>query len=165
MKLRNKKTGEIKDVESLGHEKSLRDKYGRQITLSWNTEYENLGECRTYNSLAELNEEWEDAPEEPKEYWYIDCDGEIEHDKDQGTGFDKDCKAISNYFETREEAEKAVERLRAWKRLKDSGFRFNNWVYALEGNRENGSIPIEIKAECKVKTHYKDLGLLFGGEE
>lgn len=64
MKLRNKRTGEIKDVESLGHEKSLRDKYGPQITLSWNTEYENLGECRTYNSLAELNEEWEDAPED-----------------------------------------------------------------------------------------------------
>lgn len=71
MKLKNKKTGEIKDVESLGHEKSLRDKYGPQITLSWNTEYENLGECRTYNSLAELNEEWEDY-EEPKDFWYID---------------------------------------------------------------------------------------------
>lgn len=71
MKLRNKRTGEIKDVESLGHEKSLRDKYGPQITLSWNTEYENLGECRTYNSLAELNEEWEDY-EEPKGNWTID---------------------------------------------------------------------------------------------
>lgn len=64
MKLRNKKTGEIKDVESLGHERSLKDKYGPQITLSWNTEYENLSECRTYNSLAELNEEWEDMPED-----------------------------------------------------------------------------------------------------
>lgn len=64
MKLKNKKTGEIKDVESLGHESSLKDKYGLQITLSWDTEYENLSECRTYNSLAGLNEEWEDVPEE-----------------------------------------------------------------------------------------------------
>ena len=71
MRLRNKKTGEIKDVESLGHDRSLKDKYGPQITLSWNTEYENLGECRTYNSLAELNEEWEDY-EGPKVGYIID---------------------------------------------------------------------------------------------
>lgn len=38
MKLRNKKTGEIKDVE-----------------------LDNLDECRTYKTLAELNEEWEDC--------------------------------------------------------------------------------------------------------
>lgn len=67
MKLRNKKTGEVVDVESLGHAESLKEKYGYQVTLSWATEYENLSQCRTYKTLAELNEEWEDyKPEEPK---------------------------------------------------------------------------------------------------
>ena len=35
MKLRNKKTGEIVDVESLGHADSLKGKFGYQVTLSW----------------------------------------------------------------------------------------------------------------------------------
>lgn len=66
MKLRNKKTGEIVDVESLGHAESLKEKYGYQVTLSWKTEYENLSQCKDYESLAELNEEWEDyEPTEP----------------------------------------------------------------------------------------------------
>lgn len=66
MKLRNKKTGEVVDVESLGHAASLKEKYGYQVTLSWKTEYENLSQCKDYHSLAELNEEWEDyKPVEP----------------------------------------------------------------------------------------------------
>lgn len=66
MKLRNKKTGKIADVESLGHAESLKEKYGYQVTLYWKTEYENLSQCKDYDSLAELNEEWEDyEPVEP----------------------------------------------------------------------------------------------------
>ena len=99
MKLRNKKTGEIKDVESLGHEKSLRDKYGPQVTLSWDTGYENLGECRTYNSLAELNEEWEDY-EEPKEHWCITMYGGITRIKDNEEPID-DLIEIGNYFNSK----------------------------------------------------------------
>lgn len=60
MRLRNKKTGEIKDVESLGHAESLRKDFGYQVTLSWNV-MDNLDECRTYKTLAELNEDWEDC--------------------------------------------------------------------------------------------------------
>lgn len=115
MKLKNKKTGEIGNLKNYGED-------GRIWVWIGNI---SKPEYR-YNSLAELNDEWGDY-EEPKEYWYIDCDGEIEHDKDQGTGFDKDCKEIGNYFETEEEAEKAVERLRAWTRLKDKGFEFEKW--------------------------------------
>lgn len=66
MKLRNKKTGEVVDVESLGHAESLKVRFGHQVTLSWATEYENLSQCKDYNSLAELNEDWEDyKPAEP----------------------------------------------------------------------------------------------------
>ena len=64
MKLRNKKTGEIKDVESVGHVESLRRDFGYQVTLSWNVT-DHLDTCKTYKTLAELNEEWEDAQAEP----------------------------------------------------------------------------------------------------
>ena len=65
MKLRNKKTGEIKDVESVGHVESLRRDFGYQVTLSWNV-MDHLDTCKTYKTLAELNEEWEDyKPVEP----------------------------------------------------------------------------------------------------
>lgn len=172
MKLRNKLTGEIKDVESLGHEKSLRDKYGPQITLSWNTEYENLGECRTYDSLAELNEEWEDVPEEPKEYWFIDwtSENDLNNFIDSGDEVDESNKSIGNYFETREEAEKAVEKLKAWKRLKDRGFRFESFNFDRQPVT-NAMVNLIIKATFnegydKDAVKLGDLDLLFsGGEE
>jgi len=158
MKLRNKKTGKIKDVESLGHDRSLKDKYGPQITLSWNTEYENLGECKTYNSLAELNEEWEDY-EEPKTFWYIRCSGEVyEDESDACTEHGEKHKQIGNYFETKEEAEKAVEKLKAWKRLKDNGFEFESWF----GGSKDISFWIDTEIDENIA---KDLDLLFGGEE
>jgi len=167
MKLRNKKTGEIKDVESLGHEKSLREKYGPQITLSWDTEYKNLGECRTYKSLAELNEEWEDY-EEPTGYWYIDFDGDIlgcVEPFDEET--DEKRKSIGNYFETEEEAEKAVEKLKAWKRLKDEGFRFCGW--ANDYKKKMGKILCKCNSRKatfdEAKQFYADLDLLFSGGE
>ena len=58
---------------------------------------------------------------------------------------------------TKEEAEKAVEKLKAWKRLKDKGFRVtmqgckgNAWLQANWGNLQGD---------------YSDVLLLFGGEE
>ena len=63
MKLRNKKTGEIVDVESLGHADSLKGKFGYQVTLSWKID-EHLDTCKTYNSLAELNAEWCDIEDD-----------------------------------------------------------------------------------------------------
>lgn len=67
----------------------------------------------------------------PQVAYYIDRDGDIVSYK---TGnfptrvFNvEQNKAIGNYFETREEAEKAVEKLKAWKRLKDSGLKFKDW--------------------------------------
>lgn len=152
MRLKNKKTGEI-------------------IELS--VKCENGGELRTFDlntntdkpiTLAELNEGWTDAPEEPKEYWYIDTAMmEVTYNT---LGAEPDLenfnKEIGNHFSSKEEAEKAVERLRAWERLKDKGFRF-----------ENGSLDI-----CCHTIHFKvdrqfdmtdetsrDLHLLFRGEE
>ena len=54
MKLRNKKTGEI--LECVRSSTVIKDKI--RIYDEYTDKY------YTYNSLAELNEEWEDVPEE-----------------------------------------------------------------------------------------------------
>jgi hypothetical protein len=145
MKLRNKKTGEIREVKRIL-----------------------IDDMFTINSLAELNEEWEDY-EEPKEYWCIDWTGGVNHITlldDSTDEYEKDKIQIGNYFETREEAEKAVEKLKAWKRLKDKGFRFMGWTIddglriSICSNIDEEDIYDEDKREMK-----PDLDLLFGGEE
>lgn len=142
MKLRNKKTGEIGDYKDF--------------------EYDLLS---TYNSLAELNENWEDYEEEPKLYWYILSRGEIHCIEDIDNSFDKEHKEIGNYFESKEEAEKAVEKLKAWKRLKDKGFKFTDW------NASLGELYFKVPGSffpdddfITVETRH-DLDLLFRGKE
>lgn len=87
-----------------------------------------------YKKLTDLYADWEDVPEEPKEYWYIDTsEGTIvEHSYAQYKTTDKERKEIGNFFETEEEAEEAVEKLEAAKRLKDKGFKITGWaIYPL----------------------------------
>lgn len=147
MKLKNKKTGEI--VE--GTDILALMATGDDLSLP------------VYRSLAELNEEWEDY-EEPKEYWYIDSyEGTvIEKTEEFFNLTDKERKEIGNYFETREEAEKAVEKLKAWKRLKDKGFRFEGWDNTDRSTIHNFSLFVAIE---DLENINKDLDLLFGGEE
>lgn len=80
------------------------------------------------DSLKELNNLFEDVPEEPTTYYYISDFGSI-REGDVGKFVDDEIarKEIGNYFATEEEAEKAVERMQARKRLKDKGFRFTSW--------------------------------------
>ena len=143
MKLRNKKTRKI--IET----------YPDRFVI-------NSGEqIMHYNSLAELSAEWEDY-EEPKEYWYIDTDGEIMFDNVEDDTV-KVMREIGNYFETKEEAEKAVEKLKAWKRLKDKGFRFDGWEWKYQKVRYE--FDFTVLSEDGEKEAEKDLDLLFGGEE
>lgn len=148
MLLKNKKTGEI--VEAIGIARINGRTFVRFDDGKGNFKFE-------ANSLAELNSEWEDYKE--KEYFYLNMDGDIRHTTNQAMV--KYSKEIGNYFETKEEAEKAVERLRAWKRLKDKGFRFKNW-----SRNQAGTIDIF----CWDNFPYnqcvkKDLDLLFGCEK
>lgn len=135
MRLRNKQTGEIVPASNVA--------VGIGEDGKW------------YGSLAMLNEEWEDY-EELDEIWYIDWKGDI-----RSADIDNDWageKQIGNYFETKEEAEKAVEKLKAWKRIKDKGFRFTEWGIGLNDG-------LTIKAKYSGKGIYEDMMLLFGGEE
>lgn len=159
MKLKNKKTGEIGEIGHIGSSSG-----------KLNVEAINGVACETiasYNSLAELNEEWEDAPEEPKEYWYIDYDGGILCGEYDNSSAEKMMIRMGNYFETIEEAEKAVEKLKAWKRLKDKGFRFGHWVTVRE--KKCGKVVFKCDDIClgfdEAQNFYNDISLLFGGEE
>ena len=142
MKLRNKKTGEV--VILIDHI------------------FDN------YNSLAELNEEWEDY-EEPKTFYNILSNGGVIEKEgatdDMREEFIKDAKKIGNYFLSREEAERAVEKLKAWKRLKDKGFRFDGYDVAHNSNGDLCGQLFYNAGDYCIEDVEKDLDLLFGEEE
>ena len=148
MKLKNKKTGEIGwlycDHISIPKKMTVFSEDKDLSANHWD-----------YKSLAELNEEWEDY-EEPKEHWTIGHDGAIFKLSEWEN--QKDHEEIGNYFETKEEAEKAVERLKAFKRLKDKGFRFIDHI-----DRDSGQGMTRYEWDGYVNG--EDLDLLFGGEE
>lgn len=102
-----------------------------------------------YNNLAELCEKWEDVDETPK--------GIVKVER----SIAPTCVHIE--YSTEEEAEKAVKKLKAWKRLKDKGFRFNRWTIPEEPKTPH--IKLVIEAEMDVPDSPYDLELLFGGEE
>jgi hypothetical protein len=141
MKLRNKKTGEIVV-------------FGEGVV-----DLTKIG-CKNVAEMMEAG--WEDY--EPKVVYYISWDGMVLNSADK-TGW-QNAKAIGNYFETEEEAEKAVEKLKAWKRLKDKGFDFagvftENGVNEIDFEISNG----EKWNDEQIEEFEDDLQLLFGGEE
>lgn len=139
MKLRNKRTGFVTD---------------------WCIDKDIIRTCDgsiKYHSLAELYKDWEDY-EGPKVYWCIDWAslgvGDMKYVNDN---VDKFNISIGNYFETEEEAEEAVEKLKAWKRLKDAGF----FIYGYAQVVDNKFNLFARSAYDDIK---EDLDLLFGGE-
>lgn len=148
MKLRNKKTGQL----------------GNFIINKDHFECVDLDYVPEYRSVAELSSEWVDAPEEPKG---IQCIYYVNH-------FDAArLDGVIVGFSSKEEAKKAVKKLKAWKRLKDKGFRFIEWELDMK-TIADGKIWFDIglntqwdaeqllEREPEVK---KSLDLLFGGEE
>ena len=142
MKLKNKISGEIKEF----------------VLFDGN-------ELQGGVTLKNLAQEWEDAPEDPKDFWYIKPDGCRERDNlgaiecDIPKEYYDKMKQIGNYFETKEEAEKAVEKLKAWKRLKDKGLHVTTFYV------EDGSLVIRAKAHnSSGAENWEDLDLLFSGE-
>ena len=162
MLLRNKKLGGIVDLieivrlDDLSNEFYLRlsDNEGRTFKVG-------------FNSLAELNEEWEDYEEPKKHYEILAMGAVMERENTEDEIFrNQGQREIGNYFETKEEAEKAVEKLKAWKRLKDKGFRFKGWTIddglriSICTNTDEDDIYDDDKRRLK-----PDLDLLFGGKE
>lgn len=144
MKLKNKRSGEIKEFVL----------------------FDGKNELQGGATLKDLVEEWEDAPEEPKYFYCICTEGSInkyEVERYETETWVKHAKSIGNCFNTREEAEKAVEKLKAWKRLKDKGFSIYSWDYEFD-MVDKPSQTIILRASA-VDSSNTDLDLLFGGEE
>jgi hypothetical protein len=154
MKLRNKKTGEIGELI-----------YQSDKEYHFAVCPEVPSDIAIYKTLADLNEEWEDY-EEPKDHWYINYQGEVYVlDPQAVPEYSQNAKSIGNYFNTREEAEKAVEKLKAWKRLEDKGFEFTGYDLAV---RDNGTLCGQLFFETYNTPREgvdEDMTLLFGGEE
>lgn len=143
MKLRNKKTGEI--VET-----------GREYLSMPSNSY------HTYRSLADLNAEWEDY-EEDELLYIVSAEHRSGYQcvlKEDYPEICKIAKELGIGFETEKECKKAVEKLKAWKRLKDNGFRFDGWE-----RHERYCGDFTITASDQTSCNNKDLELLFGGEE
>ena len=146
MKLRNKKTGKIIDSNELLTDRFILDLFSK--------DFEHFNK-----KLLEIQEEWEDY-EEPETFFAIYYDGTISEFKDGDDEQIRDMKSIGNYFDTREEAEKAVEKLKAWKRLKDKGFRFKDFA-----RLNDCAIIIRATSDEGWSEIYDDLNTCFGGEE
>ena len=158
MRLRNKKTGEIAE---LNYYDGFLQVVDTKSSLCGNSI---KGE---YTSISELSAEWEDAPEEPKTFWAISWAGEPEEYDGKNTPQElKDmAKEIGNYFEAKEEAEKAIEKLKAWQRLKDKGLVIKKWRHTPDIHLTTGSF-LKIEGYIpSIMDNIEDLDLLFSGED
>lgn len=157
MKLQNKKTGVIATVNGFGCTEG-------EIQMTYTIDND---ETKLYlyctPSLTTFNEEWEDC-EEPKEYWYLMGKGEIRCIEDEDTDFDNSHKEIGNYFETKEEAEKVVEKLKVWKRLKDNGISFEVKVIDRKWYLKPDAEPKE-RTFDEAESLMDDVMYVFGVEE
>lgn len=153
MKLRNKKTGEIMD-DAQYRNYSLHNGFGFRLG---NKEYE-------YHTLAELNEEWEDYHEEPKDstldLMIFTLINFIENEPDEDKVDLEDCKQM-------------LEKLKAIKILKDNGFRFIQWEFDMK-TIADGKIWFDVGVNTqwdaeqllKHRPEVKEsLDLLFSGED
>lgn len=153
MKLKNKKTGEIIELLAKPSFVKLNNNYLQS-------------EVNTFDSLAELNAEWEDYIE-PKGYWSYDTfDNDVTFNSIVNEDDRKADQEIGNYFGTLEEAEKAVEKLKAWKFLKDMGLKIEGIRYRDNKNYIEWSISQKVRNVHFMSETFNDaLHLLFGGEE
>lgn len=143
MKLRNKKTGEIVMICKINPEPyEARD-----------------FEC---SSLAELNEEWEDYKE--PDGWCVTMYGGISRITKDDDNFIPDLKEIGNYFNDKESAYDALEKLKAWKVLNDLGFKFCGIRYRDAKNYIEWYVEQDTRDDhFKAEAFNEALHLLFGG--
>lgn len=130
-----------------------------------------------YDTLERFCSDWEDVPEEPeepegpeepeepKEYWYMDYDGTVKCLQYLGYSWQEEMKAIGNYFESEGEAKRALEKLKAWQRLKNLGTEILGWEIRdmpTGGSWQTVNVKLNVKAR---KEPMELLDLLFEGEE
>lgn len=105
--------------------------------------------------FEEIKEPTRWKPELGNKYYLSDSNGSVYDSVWSNDYIDRSRAKIGNYFGTREEAEKAVERLKAWERLKDAGLKFKDW------NKSNYDrtfcINAEVEHDVVASDFFKDL--------
>lgn len=77
--------------------------------------------------FEEIKETTRWKPETDQKYYFIRTSGYVYDSIWTNDSIDDGRFEIGNCFESRDEAEKAVERLKAWERLKGAGLKFKDW--------------------------------------
>lgn len=118
---------------------------GTTILMNWTNNQGRTQTCE-YHSLKELERDWEDYKKDNR-YWYITSKLDIEHDyanpmySEVAQEIVADHKRVGNFFKTREDAERAKEKLQALRALRKQGFRPKNVDIT------SGLVEYRIKAE------------------
>lgn len=155
MKLRNKDDGRVREFgieEGKSFPYYLRDEYG-------NTAH--------FKTLAEVARYWEDY-EEDELLYVISAEHKSGYQCVLKEDYPEICKVAKELgigFETEKECQKAVLKLKAWKRLKDKGFELSGCFDTDEG--EDGEVLVMTNGYIP---HIDDdilanLEIVFGGEE
>lgn len=118
-----------------------------------------------YDDLKTFANDWEDYEDE---HLYvisaeISCGYECVLKDDYATLCDTAVE-LGIGFKTEKEAQKTVEKMKAWTRLEDKGFRFTDWK---NGIFLDGTIAGQVRYEFPIDNKddiEKDLDLLFGDE-
>ena len=112
--------------------------------------------------FEEIRESTRWKPEMGCKYYFLDSNGFVYNNIWADDSVDYGRFEIGNCFQTKEEAEKAVEKLKAWKRLKDSGLKFKDW------NKSNYDktfcINAEVRHDVVAFEFFKDLRVALGME-
>lgn len=134
MRLKNKETGEIKEF-------ALFDG----------------NELQGGATLESLMKEWEDAPEE-EYYWVFTGSGGLACRKKGDFWDEEKYRDFGNCFKSEDEASAFIEKLRAFKRLRDHGLRFEKYQTRVDHYCVNFTL------DEHYPTSLADLELVFGGD-
>ena len=93
--------------------------------------------------FEEIKESNRWKPELGQKYYFAASDGIVNNNLWADDSIDNGRFEIGNCFQTKDEAERVVEKLKAWKRLKDSGLKFKGW------NKSNYDRTFYINAEVE----------------
>lgn len=152
MKLKNKRTGEIRPAEAREDGIYLYD----ETTDQW-YKYE----------LDLLAKWWEyyEKPEKPEEHWAIDQFGEPINVSGLSSLQLEKLHQLGNDFSSENATIEVLEKLKAWRRLEDKGFRFDGYDVA---HKSNGNLAGQIFYDAgnySIEDIENEMDLLFGGED
>lgn len=103
--------------------------------------------------------------DENKYYWYMNTYGEVDSVEELKDRTDNGRYEIGNYYETREEAEKAEEKLKIYMQLNDLALRLNNGK-KIDWNDEQEKYHIyydykDDKLESVYNLNFKEIGQIY----